>query len=192
MIDSDTLWNHRQLRTAIHEAGHATIAIYEGLTFEEIIIQRGGDSNATMRNLRVPRVSEIEAVRIDLAGIMAARLARHQWGSFLFNTAHDDLGRVAEFFRRYSDSIAATASLKWNVRRTANTLIEHWVAVELIAAELINRKTIGYGTACELFYMAKEKNEHQPRGTLGKKAWDPLVDLLLLRIKFPVFDTVRL
>jgi hypothetical protein len=71
-IAETSLWlrGQRLRRTAIHEAGHATLAIIEGRPFAEIVLQKTGNATAVIRNVSC-RKDDDEVLRILLAGLMA-------------------------------------------------------------------------------------------------------------------------
>jgi hypothetical protein len=176
------LRRRRNWRTAIHEAGHTTLAIIEGRPFEDIIIKRDENTNGMTRSLSL-RHSDDECVRILLAGIMAARLARHRWDTGLFDTAWDDLGFVADFCRNHE---AGERLLRWNVTATERYLREHWSPLLGVAMTLSHARRISFAEVRQEFKEWKGRpSEAEPPGVLGPRGWVPLIEQINWRMKYP-------
>jgi hypothetical protein len=181
-MDWERLPKRPNWRTAIHESGHATLAICEGRDFEDIVLKRDGNRNAQVRNLRF-RPDDDECVRISLAGIMSVRLVRHRWDTGLLNTAWDDLGTVSNFLRNDRDP---DRSLRWNVTETERRLLENWDAVLNIARPLLLTRSISFAEALRLFKLSdRSSSAIRPEGKMGSRGWRPLIDHIQWRIRFP-------
>jgi len=175
---SQWLRRHGLGRTAIHEAGHGALAIIEGGSFDEIVLQKTENLNACIRNLKCNKNA---LVRIYLAGIMAARMARHGWGELFFNTAHDDLGAVAAFAKEWNDTVNI---LEWHILVTEEHLKEKWGSVEKIAESLIRNRRVTYEEAVRLFEACQAANESRPLGKIGTSGWQPLIARILMKPQF--------
>jgi hypothetical protein len=182
VINRERLPKHRNWRTAIHEAGHAMLAIGEGADFEDIVLEQDGNRNGQIRNLSLP--PDVDSrLRIYLAGIMAVRLLRHRWDTGLFNTAWDDLGSVSNFLR---DDRHPDRTLRWNVTETERRLLENWDAVLNIARALLLTRFISFDEALRLFRLSdKGSSAIQPGGKMGSKGWQKLLDHIEMRMRFP-------
>ena len=169
-------------RTAVHEAGHAVLAIIEGRPFDDIVLEKAENSNGMVRNLAF-RPGDDEIVRILAAGIMASRLARNRWDGLLFRSAHDDLGVVADFVK---DAANPDGLLRWNIDATADYLETNWCSVEAIAVSLIRHRKASHEECVRLYAEGREKaKESRPFGKLGDSGWNPLLRHIETRIKYP-------
>jgi hypothetical protein len=171
----------RGWRTAIHEAGHAVIAISERCPFEEVVLQHDGIGNGMLRNLSY-RGGDDEVVRILLGGILAARLTRRYWNTLLFITSRDDLCKVAEF---YADNPNPEPSLRYNLGRVLAFLMDSWTSVERIAEALLTTKQLS-AAKIHAMYESGVKDVHRraPIGKLGKTGYEPLYRHLRIRMRF--------
>ncbi|HEX4612196.1 MAG TPA: M50 family metallopeptidase [Urbifossiella sp.] len=176
------LRTQRWMRTAVHEAGHAVLAIIEGRPFDDIVLEQDDSSNGMMRNVSY-RPGDDEIVRITVAGVMAARLARRRWDRRLFTTAHDDLGVVAEFAKTAANAVGL---LTWNINATAQYLESNWGSVEAIAAALIRRCELTH-TDCTRLYAEGRASARgrKPFGKMGASGWKPLFDRIEDRMRYP-------
>ena len=169
----------RKWRTALHEAGHAVMAIVERRPFQDIVIGDTPTERGMVRGLLLSPLDD-DQVRIHLGGIMSARLSLPRWHRRLFQGAHDDLGEVARFYRHRSD-VAAT--LARNVSATASSLVANWSAVHALALRLERR---GRATFDEALQAARtQASGLRPQGTLGARGWRPLVEHVLWRVRYP-------
>lgn len=182
--NSAWLRSHRESRTAIHEAGHAIVAFAEGRRFEDVVLEQAENRNGSVRNLWY-RCDDDDIVRILLAGIMAARLARNRWDPVLFITSHDDIRLISEFWANRQGSWKE--SMTWNVFRTEQLLVEHWTVVERLAARLIQLKLVRFETVSKLHDEASSdvRFANRPFGKLGSRGWTPLLDHLEFRLRYP-------
>lgn len=177
--DANWLYRHYRKRTAIHEAGHLAMAILEDCHFEDVTLGKSEISNATVRHLKV-RPRDDKVVRISLAGIMAVRMSRCRWYYTLFDSAFDDVGIVAEFAR------SKHLDIEWNVRATASQLKAHWNAVESLAVNLLQRKTLTHADCHGIFdaYSACEREQTLPVD-LKPIVWQRLIKHIQWRIEYP-------
>lgn len=185
-VNSDSEWawlrRRRNWRTTVHEAGHATLALVEGRRFGDIVLERGENTNALIRDLEVRR-NDDEQVRISLAGIMAVRMARRRWDTGLFSSAWDDLGHVADFLRVRPK---AEPLLHWNVEATERHLRGHWHRLIGVAAALSRSRRLAFEEVFDIFRGAPaNRGAFAPAGDLGRRGWGPLIGHILWRVENP-------
>lgn len=154
-----------QTATAYHEAGHAVLALYLGRPIHRVSIQsnhlRLGQVELT-RGMARPSKDFVEDESIFLLAGMAAE-ARHT-GSYSHGHAGADL-------RAVRDLIAARAATERQAEKLERRFLDKteyllddpalWMAVELLVAELLAKKTVS-GRAVKHFYeLAERKAEKQ-------------------------------
>jgi hypothetical protein len=186
-LNSHWLRKQPQRRTAIHEAGHAVVAIIEEWPFEDVVLEERDDRNAVLRNLEC-RPHHDAFLRIYAAGIMAARLARRRWDEVLFRSARDDLEAIAVFME--SESVSE-GQLKYNVTRTEKHLVQEWGVIESIASLLIRNRRVTHEAALHLRAEQRETQDARPFGKMGAAGWQRLYARLDLRIKCEFLPTLR-
>lgn len=167
-------------RTAVHEAGHAVVALLEGQQFDDIVIGTTDGVGAVVQNISY-RDGDDEVIRIALAGIMAARLIRRSWRSPFLDTAFDDIGIVADFVR---DAKTVDFLIEYNINRTEQLLLENWAAVTQIAKCFKQRQIVSYSDALAVVKNPTKKTE-TPIGRLGNDRWKPLEDQIRWRMQNP-------
>jgi hypothetical protein len=151
-------------RTAYREAGRAAMCIIRHRGFVSISIVPKGESNGGIRLTPIhlydkkrghpdPKKAEREVV-IDMAGPIAEKIARgqRQWrgtGSDLLSAP-----RAIELASQVCESHdAARAYLKYLWLDTRDALLDpaHWSGVQVLAADLIDRRRLTAHRARELF-----------------------------------------
>lgn len=167
-------------RTAVHEAGHAVVALLEHQQFDDIIVGTTDGVAAVVQNMSY-RANDDEVVRIALAGIMAARLTRRSWRSPFLDTAFDDMGMVADFFR---NSENVDLLLDYNITRTETLLLENWAAVTQIAKLFRRQRAVSHRDAITILKNSESEIE-TPEGQLGNDKWKPLEEYIQWRIQYP-------
>lgn len=179
---SKNMYEHR---TAIHEAGHALIAVFEGLPFESVCLGRIADRNGSIENLRYKNDDD-DIVRVLLGGIMAARLMRRSWGFKFLSTACDDMNRIANLWREreYPETI-----IRWSIDRTAGMLFKRWSSVEVVAQSLVRKGVLSFEDVKALVVQPSELPSAPP-GRLGKEGWRPLFEQIELRFRYPELDNL--
>ena len=155
--------------TAIHEAGHAVVALCEQCTFSRVVLGGDGDVVGVTYDV-VTRPGGEESVRIKLAGVMAERLCRRTWRHDLTRAAEGDLIGVGAFVREndISDLVG------WNIEATHETLVENWNAVEKIARALEGKKQLEYAEVHEIWSAASSMPAKAPPGQISDNIWAPL------------------
>jgi ATP-dependent Zn protease len=148
--------------TAIHEAGHAVIAVNCGVRFRHVTIDPKADSLGRLAfNKRRKHVDYStwtnEALQnqicIDYAGQIAARKSGQKRQSGL---GRDNQDAAECAYQICSSSVEASAMLNWLYIRTENKLSDPklWSAVERLAEELIKERTIRYKEASSIVLTA--------------------------------------
>jgi hypothetical protein len=155
--------------TAIHEAGHAVVALCEGCTFDRVVLAADGDVLGTVHNVKTMLGHE-HGARIKLAGVVAERLCRRAWRGELICAAEGDLIGVGAFFREND----AGDLIDWNIAATHETLLENWTAVEKIARALSRRKELSYDVVREIWSAAASMPLKTPPGRIDDEMWEPL------------------
>jgi hypothetical protein len=163
--------NPKALRsTAFHEAGHAVVACLLGVPFRLVTIKPSEDSLGHVLHNRWPAWADPDSerynqwranwwfeirTRISLAGQMAEAICIGRRPRRYSHSADDD-GAEDLALRLCGDGEAASAWLHWLLigvrRRLAQPQV--WHAVEVIADELLNRKTISDKEAHEIAFGA--------------------------------------
>jgi ATP-dependent Zn protease len=81
---------------AHHEAGHAVVAVRNGLRFDTVTIAASHGLDGELRNVRSRRRDQDERVQVLLAGVIAERVLRGRWPPRSMLSAVDDLGKAHE------------------------------------------------------------------------------------------------
>lgn len=172
----------QRLATALHEAGHAVLALHEGREFDDVIIEVAGLSSGMLRGLRVD-VTDDDHVRIALAGAIAHRLRVSLWTPRIFDAADDDLGTVATYLRT-SAPADIRALLAWNVDETRRLLTKQWGTVERIGSALAVARCLTHSQIREMA-AASRHDTKAPPGRAPHETWTRLVDHILWRVEHP-------
>ena len=128
--------------TAIHEAGHATVAHLLGLTVSHLEIVGNPRELGSCHTLRLPKGEPIahehaleDALLVACAGVVAESLERHDHG---WDEASPDLNQAVRIALELTgDCERAHALLLRTRRRLRRALTRHWDAVEALAAALL-------------------------------------------------------
>jgi len=169
-------------RTAVHEAAHAVIALHEGRSFRDVVIEVAGRSNGMVRDLLIDP-NDDDHVRILLAGSIAHRLRVRQWHGRIFEAADDDLNAVAGHFR-VMERARALPLLTWNVDRTRDELVERWGAVERVAEALATERRLTVDQVSRLVDRRRAR-KLSPPGRVPDGSWGRLIDHVLWRVDNP-------
>ena len=175
----EDIYSARRGRTALHEAGHVLVAIEEGQTFDEVVLKKTADAHGVTRGISY-RDGDDEIIRILLAGIVTVRLSRKRWYWQLLESAHDDVGHIADFFR---GSENAQWGVDWNLKATVAMITEQWAVVEAIARGLLERRRLSHQEAVAI--AEKKHKRRRPPGSIDEGGWMPLIDRIHWRIKYP-------
>ena len=119
----NTTWlrKHSRYRTAIHEAGHAVLALHLCIPFADVTVLKDDDYNGRISYLEF-RTGEEECVRVLLAGIMAMRLTRQRWNQLLFQVTHNDLRDIANYLNDNAYSMMVSNGV-YNLQQTVLIII---------------------------------------------------------------------
>lgn len=120
-------------RIAIHESGHAVVALVTGLGVRFASIEVGREEVVTdWRRSRVQRPCIEERVMFHIAGWAAERRyapALTQW-----HNSRDDFDRADELLQCRDAALL--------MRETDDLIRQHWPVVEVIARALLERTTL--------------------------------------------------
>lgn len=127
--------------TAVHEAGHATVAHLLGLTVSQVEILGGPAELGSCHTLRLPEGGPIarehaleDALLVAVAGVVAESLAT---GAADWDEDSHDLDHAVRLALELTgDCEAAHALLLRTGRRVRRALAHHWESVTLLAQEL--------------------------------------------------------
>ena len=132
--------------TAFHEAGHAVIAELCGRLLTEVEILGDRDHTGSVQSLAFLPNPEAEAedvkrhLKIILSGIVAEAMVSKQED---WNETSEDLDSAVRLAMRLVDDcedvLPMLAEIRIDVERDLRT---RWSAVELLAAELLDRKAL--------------------------------------------------
>ena len=152
---------------AYREAGRAVMCIVQRRGFKFVTIVSKGKSRGRVRltpiqlyDKRRGQIYREKAEReivIDLAGPIAEKIARgqRQWrgtGSDLLS-AHRPIELASQMYDGH-DTVRAYLKYLWFQTRDTLLKREHWKAVQILAAELIDNRRVSGPRARELFRQA--------------------------------------
>lgn len=139
---------HPRWPIAVHEAGHVVVAVLGAdRTISEATIEQRRQPDGTIHGGQVRlvplenpnRQSEWEDVIIALAGAAAQGRVEHDFSKLQAGAVNDD-----EWVTREMARVGASREEIASAQRTANSMINHgWHVIEEVAAELIEKTTIG-------------------------------------------------
>ena len=174
-----------QRRTAIHEAGHAILALAVCYQFENVVIvENDDDVSAMIRNIEFRR-GEDEIIRVLLGGIMAVRFTRKRWSRLLFNTARDDIEKVGQLL---SENNWSESLLRWNVNSVSGTLSQHWFKVEKIADHFFEFGEVSWSAAKSIWDAPPQQGAQATARDVHPDVWEPLVGRVLFKMKYPQIE----
>ncbi len=157
--------------TAYREAGRAVMCMVQQRGFKLVTIVSKGESRGRVhltpiqlydkRRGHVYREKVKREIVIDLAGPIAEKIARgeRQWrgtGSDLLS-AHRAIELASQMYDGH-DTVAAYLKYLWFETRDTLLKREHWKAVQILAAELIDNRRVSGFRARELFRRTVEEN----------------------------------
>jgi hypothetical protein len=134
-----------QYTIAIHEAGHALVALIYGVPFDKIsLIADGGEVQFNGRYAEFPANAQIH-----MAGTIAELIHEKKIGTFLENGGVLIGGTDGEHLRdamkkNIEDDDEAIPLFSWLFVRTAKQLMRRWPYVLKLANELIKKGTLSY------------------------------------------------
>ncbi len=133
--------------TAVHEAGHATVAHLLGLTVSQLEILGGPAELGSCHTLRLPEGEPIarehaleDALLVAVAGVVAESLATGASG--WDEDSHDLDHAVRLGLELTGDCESANKLLVRTGRRVRRALARHWDSVTLLARELEREKRL--------------------------------------------------
>ncbi len=133
--------------TAIHEAGHATVARMLGLTVSHLEIVGNRRELGSCHTLRLPEGEPVarehaleDALLVSCAGVVAESLER---GEREWDESSPDLNQAVRIALELTgDCGRAHALLLRTRRRLRRALSHHWDAVEALAAALMESRRL--------------------------------------------------
>jgi ATP-dependent Zn protease len=154
-----------QTATAYHEAGHAVLALYLGRPVHRVSILpnqlRLGQVELTRGMARPPKdFVEDESIFL-LAGMVAE--ARHT-GAYSHGHAGADLRAVRELIATRAATERQAEKLERRFLDKTEYLLDDpalWMAVELLVAELLAKKTVSGRAAKHFYELAERKAEKE-------------------------------
>jgi ATP-dependent Zn protease len=145
-------WSEAELLTAFHEAGHAVMAELCGQHITKVEIEGDEDHTGSFESLRFPpdpseadspeaAASTVEArLKCVLAGTVAEAMVsgRDQW-----DESSEDIELAVRLAMQLVDDCEDVLPLLSDIRdELTGELQRNWDAVEALAAELLNRKSL--------------------------------------------------
>ena len=142
------LWSEPERLTAYHEAGHAVMAQLCGQQITRVEIVGDADHTGSVDSLRFPADSATDGgaqatenrLRCILAGMVAEAMVsgREDW-----DEKSEDLDLAVRLAMQLVDDCEAVLPFLEEIRRDIEGELRHrWVAVELLAIELLHRKAL--------------------------------------------------
>ena len=132
--------------TAFHEAGHAVIAELCGRLLTEVEIVGDREHTGSVQSLAFPPNREAEAedierhLKIILAGTVAEAMVAGRQG---WDETSEDVDAAVRLGMRLVDDCEDVLPLLEDIGADVERdLQSHWPAVEMLAAELLDRKTL--------------------------------------------------
>lgn len=168
--------------TAVHEAGHAVVALHERREFRDVVIDLAGRATGMVRDLQID-LDDDDHVRISLAGAIAHRLRVRAWHPRIFEHADDDLGSVATHFRPM-ESTRTRILLTWNIEHTRDILVERWGAVERVANALTRARILTIDEIRRLMEL-HDARPHSEARQRRSASWNRMIEHILWRVENP-------
>lgn len=167
---------------AVHEAGHAVLALHEGLLISDITVRSAPRKVGHVGYQSAPYAGDDALLRISLAGVVADRLRVSRWQPRSLDSAYCDISLVAEFLRPLSAK-SQDFLITWNIDATHAILCRSWALVDAIATALVARGSLAASDVQRI--IDAPRADRAPPGRLGRRQWQPLVHRIRFHIGRP-------
>jgi len=148
MMQATRRWSESERVTAYHEAGHAVMAQLCGQQITRVEIVGDADLTGSVDSLRFPADPALDdgsdaiadRIKCTLAGMVAEAMVsgREDW-----DEKSEDLDLAVRLAMQLVDDCEAVLPYLEALRREIEQeLSDRWVAVELLAIELLHRKAL--------------------------------------------------